>query len=151
MAKDKLRSLSRVRPADEHEMDSVMHAKQFEQRRAFDVLMEAQRYWSGMDRFRRERERNKNYNNGNQWGDIIEVDGKSMTEEEYIKSRGQVPLKNNLIRRLVRNVLGEYYKQNTEPICRARDKSENKLADCDNELLKYNNQLNRMRMMLARS
>jgi len=151
MAKDRLRSLSRVKPAEEHEMDSVKHAKQFEQRRAFDVLMEAQRYWSGMDRFRRERERNKNYHNGDQWGDIILVNGKSMTEEEYIKGRGQVPLKNNLIRRLVRNVLGEYYKQNSEPVCKARDENEQQIAECDNELLKYNSQLNRLRMVNART
>ena len=149
--REKIRRLSRVKPRESSEMDSVKHSKQFEGRRAFDVLMEAQRYWDAMGRFRRERERNKRYCNGDQWGDEIEYKGEFMTEEAYIKSRGQVPLKNNLIRRLVQNVLGEYYKQNSEPTCLARDPEEQQLAECDNELLKYNAQLNRMKMLLARS
>ena len=56
--------------------------------------------------FRTERRRNKDYAYGRQWNDVIEADGVRMTEEEYIYSQGNIPLKNNLIRRLVRNVLG---------------------------------------------
>ena len=106
MAEERLIPLSRIRP--EQEMDSVVASKQFGNRRAFSILMEAQQYWSNMSRFRRDRERNKRYAYGEQWKDIVVVDGNEMTEEEYIYSQGSVPLKNNLIRRLVRNVLGVY-------------------------------------------
>ncbi|MDE6770003.1 MAG: hypothetical protein K2J78_09805 [Muribaculaceae bacterium] len=58
--------------------------------------------------FRTDRRRNKDYAYGRQWNDIIEADGVRMTEEEYIFSQGNIPLKNNLIRRLVRNVLGVF-------------------------------------------
>lgn len=58
--------------------------------------------------FRTERKRNKDYAYGRQWNDVIAPGGVKMTEEEYIYSQGNVPLKNNLIRRLVRNVLGVF-------------------------------------------
>ena len=116
--------MSRIAPRKdcEDEMDSVVSdAQQFGDRRAFEVLMEAQYYWNQMDYFRKDRERNKRYTYGYQWDDMICVDGETMTEEEYIKRQGNVPLKNNLIRRLVRNVLGVYRSQSKEPVRRRQD------------------------------
>lgn len=103
--KTKLLRMSRIAPKSEHtaEIDTVAAERMhYGDRRAFEILMEAQYYWNQMDDFRRDRERNKRYTYGDQWDDIICVDGESMTEEEYIKRQGNVPLKNNLIRRLVR-------------------------------------------------
>ena len=123
--KGKLLPMSRIAPKKEQpEIDSVVAAKQFGSRRAFDILMEAQYYWNQMDQFRKDRERNKRYTYGYQWDDMICVDGKTMTEEEYIKMQGNVPLKNNLIRRLVRNVLGVYRSQSKETTCTALDRDE---------------------------
>ena len=132
-------------------MDSVAIAKQWGDRRAFDVLLEAQQFWDNMSRFRLDRERNKQYTYGNQWKDIISVDGKFMTEEEYIKSQGNVPLKNNLIRRLVRNVLGVYRSQAKEPTCTARDRDEQRLGETMSTILQCNMQINRMNELYARS
>lgn len=53
-----------------------------------------------------ERRRNKNYVFGNQWGDLMEVEGKLIREEDFLRLQGSLPLKNNLIRRIVRNVTG---------------------------------------------
>ena len=133
------------------EMDTVAESKRFGDRRAFDVLMEAQHYWDNMSRFRIERERNKRYNYGDQWMDVITVDGEQMTEEEYIRSQGNVPLKNNLIRRLVRNVLGVYRSQSKEPTCVARDRDEQKLSETMSTILQCNMQLNRMQEVYART
>lgn len=134
------------------EMDTVaFSAKHFGDRRAFDVLMEAQHYWNQMDDFRHDRERNKRYTYGFQWDDIICVDGKKMSEEDYIKTQGNVPLKNNLIRRLVRNVLGVYRSQMKEPTCTARDRDEQKLGETMSTILQCNMQLNRMNEVNARS
>ena len=149
MAKERINRLSRVRP--EMEMDTVAESKRFGDRRAFDVLMEAQHYWDNMSRFRIERERNKRYNYGDQWMDVITVDGEQMTEEEYIRSQGNVPLKNNLIRRLVRNVLGVYRSQSKEPTCVARDRDEQKLSETMSTILQCNMQLNRMQEVYART
>ena len=95
--KGKLLPMSRIAPKRNElsEIDTVASAKRYGDRRAFDILMEAQYYWNQMEDFRKDRERNKRYTYGFQWDDMICVDGKSMTEEEYIKSQGNVPLKNN--------------------------------------------------------
>ena len=96
----KLLPMSRIAPGrnDAAEIDTVVSAKRYGDRRAFDILMEAQYYWSQMDDFRKDRERNKRYTYGDQWDDEVVVDGHHMTESEYIMKQGSVPLKNNIIR-----------------------------------------------------
>lgn len=137
--------MSRVKPRKENEMDTVAFSKSFgDSKRAFDIVLEAQQHYDNMARFRKDRERCKRYTYGDQWKDIITVDGEDMTEEEYIKSEGQVPLKNNLIRRLVRNVLGVYRSQSKEPTCTARDRDEQKLGETMSTVLQCNMQRNRM-------
>ena len=144
--------MSRVRPKKEDEADSVAYSKARNgDRRTFDILMEAQGYWSNMDRFRKERRRNKKYTFGDQWSDIICVDGKQMTEEEYIKEQGNIPLVNNHIHRLVKQFLGVYRSQSKEPTCVARDREEQKLGEAMSTLLQYNMQLNEMQELNART
>ena len=152
-ADSRLLSMSRIAPRrDADEIDSVKSSKrEFSNRRAFGLLMEAQHYWNQMDEFRKERERNKRYTYGSQWDDKICVDGKEMTEEEYIKSQGNVPLKNNLIRRLVTSVLGVFRGQMKEPTCTARDRDEQELGETMSTILQCNMQLNRMQELNART
>ena len=148
---EKLLSMKKVRPLTE-EMDSIKESKKYGNRRAFDVLFQAQNCWDNMSRFRRDRERNKRYTYGDQWGDIIkDENGEYKTEEQYIKDQGSVPLKNNLIRRLVKNVLGVYRSQSKEPVCTARDRDEQSLGETMSTLLQYNMQTNRMSEIYARS
>jgi hypothetical protein len=149
----RLLSMSRVAPKrDTEEMDTViMSSQQSGDRRAFDILMEAQHYWNQMEDFRKDRERNKRYTYGFQWDDKICVDGETMTEEEYIKRQGNVPLKNNLIRRLVKSVLGVYRSQSKEPTCTARDRDEQKLGETMSTILQCNMQLNWMTEVYART
>lgn len=153
----RLHSMSRVgvgRAMRAQEMDTVARAKATEpddRSRALKILLEAQTYYQAMYRFRRERERNKRYVYGDQWSDIVCVNGKKMREEEYIMQQGNIPLKNNLMRRLVRNVIGVYRSQSTEPTCIARDRDEQKLGETMSTVLQYNMQLNRMNELYARS
>lgn len=146
---DKLIPLSKIRP--NRKMDSVAEAKQWGKKRAFDVLLQAQQYWFNMETFRRTRERNKQYAYGDQWKDHVIVDGLSMTEEEYIKMQGNVPLKNNLIRRLIRNVMGVYRGQSKEPTCTARDRDEQQLGETMSVILQCNAQVNRRTEIDART
>lgn len=150
MSKERIMRLSRVRP-EKVEMDSIAESKKRGERRAFDILMQAQHYWNCMDQFRKDRERNKQYCYGEQWKDLVEVDGETMTEEQYIIKQGNIPLKNNLIRRLVRNVLGVYRSQAKEPTCYARDRDEQKLGETMTTILQCNMQLNRMTELYART
>lgn len=135
-------------------MDTVARAKAMEpddRSRALGILLEVQTYYQAMYRFRQDRERNKRYVYGDQWSDIVCVNGKKMREEEYIMQQGNIPLKNNLMRRLVRNVIGTYRKQSTEPTCIARDRDEQKLGETMSTVLQYNMGLNRMSELYART
>lgn len=114
------------------------------------ILQEAQQYYSAMEKFRRDRDRAKRYTYGNQWSDLVTVDGVTMTEEEYIRRQGNIPLQTNLIRRLVRSVIGVYRGQSTEPVCFARDEDEQRYVETISTLLQYNFQLNQMTEMSAR-
>lgn len=137
------------KPAEE--LDSVKASQMDDRHRGMEVLWMAHRYYSNMDRFRKERRRNKKYCYGDQWSDMIKVDGKWITEEQYLLQQGNVPLKNNLIRRLVKNVLGVYRSQCKEPTCVARDRDEQKLGETMSSILQCNRQLNRMNEVDARS
>ena len=148
----KLRLIELNKITEPDESDSVAYSKAVRgDQRAFDVLFQAQACWNNMAKFRKERLRNHRYCYGEQWKDIINVDGKDMTEEEYIKEQGNIPLQNNLIRRLVRKVVGVYISQDKEPICIARDRDEQQLAETMTSVLQYNNQLNKMSKMNRRS
>ncbi len=116
-----------------------------------ELLAEASAYYMALEPFRKERLRNKRYNYGDQWSDRIEVDGRTVTEEQYIREQGCIPLKNNLIRRLVRNVTGVYNSRATEPVCVARDSGESRLGDTLTALLRYVMQVNRMSALYTRS
>lgn len=133
------------------ELDSVAYSKKTNNgNRAFDVIWEAQNNWLAMETFRQDRERNKNYTYGKQWEDYICVDGKRIREEDYIISRGNIPLKNNLIRRMVQAVLGVYRSQAKEPTCTARDRDEQKYGETMSTVLQCNMQLNRITEVNAR-
>lgn len=86
-----------------------------------NALYDAYYAWESLRDFREEAKRNAMYTFGNQWGDYVVVNGKKIKEEDYIKSQGKVPLKNNRVRSLVRNVLGQFSNNQTEPVCVARD------------------------------
>ena len=72
------------------------------------ILQEAREARDQLSEFRRQRNRCRDYTFGRQWNDLIEVNGRRIPEYEYIINEGNVPLKNNLIRRIVRNVLGVF-------------------------------------------
>lgn len=150
MALKKLTPLSRL-TVNRKQGVSLVKASPFGQdREAYDRLFQAQQCWDRLRDFREERERNKRYCYGKQWDDRIEVHGRSMTEGDFIKTWG-TPLKNNLIRRLVRTVVGAYRNQNKEPTCVARDRDEQQLGETMSTVLEYNWQLNKMNELNART
>lgn len=109
-----------------------------------DLLQRASACEASLRNFRAERERCKRFTYGDQWGDMIEDCGRRMTEAEYIRSQGNFPLKNNLIRRLVRNVLGVFRGKLKIPGVQATDAGSAGEADCINRLLAENAEANRL-------
>lgn len=156
-SKSKMRPLSAILIEDttikEKTSAALLNArsKQADKTRGLDIINEAQNYWYRMTSFRRKRQRCKNYTYGKQWGDVVCINGEMMTEEEYITRQGRTPLTNNLIRRLITQIIGVYRNQAKEPICTARDREEQRLGETMTVLLQYNMQVNSMTELLARS
>ena len=72
--------------------------------------------WRKMEPFRAERSRCKRYVYGEQWDDKIYDGTKWITEDALIRRQGQIPLKNNILRRILRNVVGLYRSQYKVPL-----------------------------------
>lgn len=147
--KQKLLPKSRLVKQDTADMDTVKYQKKMHQDKSLNVLFVGMQYWTNLDKFRRDRERNKKYCYGDQWQDRIPNPdtGGTMSEEEYIKKQGSIPLKNNLIRRLINNVCGVYLSQDKSPICKARDRQEQTLSETMSQALECNWELNGMSEM----
>lgn len=116
-----------------------------------ELLEDALRYWERMSGFRKERERCKRYTYGDQWCDVVVVDGERIREEDYIRRQGNMPLSNNLIRRLVRNVLGVFRSSWANPECECRDLKEDREIATMQKLLDYNLDINRMEEVYSRT
>ena len=105
----------------------------------------ARRAWEELESHRRGRSRNRDYTFGKQWNDSITLaDGRTVTEEQYLKEQGKVPLKNNLIRQLVKNVVGQFRSTQTQPVCVARDRREQPLGEILSSAMEYVYQHNRV-------
>ena len=80
-----------------------------------ELLQRAYAYWSAAADFRARRTRFKNYTYGKQWSDLVpDTDGRLLPEGDYARSRGHNPITNNLIRQLVKTVVGRYRTMSTE-------------------------------------
>lgn len=140
------------RPGPGNFAEKKMNGQKSEEPVMADALLaRAQNSWNAMSQYRRDRDRCKRFTYGDQWSDIVESSGGLMSEEAEMRIHGRTPLKNNLIRRLVRNVLGVFRDRYAQPACIARDGSESLQAMTMQKLLRYNAELNRMGEIYART
>ncbi len=73
------------------------------------VLRSAYNAWVKGGEFRRVRSRNKAFAYGRQWEDVVVNEhGVALTEYEHLQNRGCRPVTNNLIRQMVKSVVGRY-------------------------------------------
>ncbi len=86
-----------------------------------DTFSMASSAWNRLDAYRAERARCKRYVYGEQWDDEIDTAFGRMTERQFIRRQGQEPLKNNILRRILRNVVGLYRSQYKVPLIRQKE------------------------------
>lgn len=116
------------------------------------ILQEACSAWEALSHYRAQRTRNRNYTFGKQWCDPVELpDGRVVSEEHYLREQGKVPLKNNLIRQLIKSVLGQFRSAQTEPTCIARDRNEQQLGELMSSVMQYVYQHNRLNELDSRT
>lgn len=112
------------------------------------LLERFHRAWDNLSKFREDRDRSLRYIYGDQWSDQILYKGRLITEKNYIQSKGNIPLVNNVMRSLVNSVTGIYAKQDTEPVCFARNRDQQMVGNMMTTALQCNWQINKMPILL---
>lgn len=95
------------------------------------LLEECRRWWESLADARERRRRSRKYYRGDQWSDEM-VDpetGRWITEETHLMNQGKVPLKQNRIRTLVANLLGQYRTNPTKAVVVARGREDATLTE----------------------
>jgi len=76
------------------------------------ILHKAYAAWNGANRLRLKRQRNKRFTYGDQWSDTISTaTGGIITEHDAFLKGGTPPQTNNLIRQMVKTIVGRYRKE----------------------------------------
>lgn len=130
-----------------------MTGKEFEcTKDSLDILTYAGQCNDSMYSYRVQADRSADYYKGKQWGDPVVMKDcfgcvKTITEEDYIKSQGRPALKHNLIRPIVRNVVGQFRSAPYKSIVYSSDEGGQAAADQMsvklNDVLRYNDSVER--------
>lgn len=100
--------------------------------------------WQTGDVFRRNRARAFRFTYVDQLSDPIVVDGKRMTQREYLLKTGNVALQTNQMKSKVETMEGVVVKEALEPVCMARDRDEQQYGEVMTATLQANCTKNKM-------
>lgn len=89
-----------------------------------ELLKHSEHLWMNLAPFREQRRRGNRFYDGDQWGDIITVNGKTMTYREYLLATGNFVIQTNQIKNRVDTIAGIRVKEKTDPVCQAIDRDE---------------------------
>lgn len=112
------------------------------------LLQQFYTLWNNLDPARRRRARAMRFVYGDQWGDLITVKGKTMTQRDYITSVGNVALQTNQLKKIVNTISGAYVKEQNEPVCKARAREEQIYGELMTTAMQTNWQINDMPLIL---
>jgi hypothetical protein len=95
------------------------------------LLTLASQYWDSASAFRLRRRRARMYYRGDQWGELIynSITKTITTEAQYLRDQGRIPFKQNIIRTLVKNVVGQYRSNPSKSSVIARDRDDAMLSE----------------------
>lgn len=147
-------TLSRVMPTSGKTFDTVRRRKERQsgKKTDYELLQRCWQAWNNLEAVRMVRDRAKRYCYGDQWGDTVRVYKNGyyydMTEREYLKRKGSVPLSNNVMVSILNTLVGMYAKQGTEPVCFARTRSSQSLSDMMSATMQCNWQNTQMEILL---
>lgn len=150
--KSKILTLSKVMP--KKMPHNSVRARQERQNcgQDMELLERCRQAWNNLSGVRETRERVKNYCYGDQWGDRVKVYENGycmeMTEREYMKRKGTVPLSNNIMSSILISIVGMYARQGTEPVCFARTHDAQWLSDMMSATMQCNWQNTQMENLL---
>ena len=100
------------------------------------VLGAAYQAWSAGSALRQSRLRNKRFTYGDQWSDVTtDASGRQVTEWQRYSENGPAPITNNLIRQLVKTVVGRYRSQVIDKESSSDVARDNQLDELDSRAL----------------
>lgn len=134
----------RVRPSQNVNSSSAAVRKEG---KCYDVLQKFSKYWSSLEVARRKMRRSVMYAYEDQWGDLVKDPETDLliTESNLIKKNGKVPLKNNMISPILKNIDGQFRNNATQSICTVRDQKEAKIGEMMSIAVEYVHDLNELR------
>lgn len=136
------------RKATPAEMDSVKVRSGLTGReRDVQLLERCSALWENLSEAREKRARSTRFAYGDQWADIIEVNGKKMTQREYLMKTGNVVLQTNQIKNKIETIVGTLIKEQNEPVCNALDNDEQQYGEIMTNALQANCDKNRITML----
>lgn len=94
-----------------------------------ELLMRCEALHLKLDKFRKDRARTKRYAYDDQWSDYITVNGRTMTQKEYLMKTGNVVLQSNQIKGKFESIIGLMVSEQNEPVVSARAKKEQPFAE----------------------
>lgn len=115
--------------------------------KCYDILQQFSKYWSSLEAARRKMRRSVMYAYEDQWGDLVKDPETDLliTESNLIKKNGKVPLKNNMISPILKNIDGQFRNNATQSICTVRDQKEAKIGEMMSIAVEYVHDLNELR------
>jgi hypothetical protein len=118
-------------------------------RRADEKLQNAYFYWEKLEGFRRRRKKCRDFYCGNHWNDTMKDPdtGDTITMEDYIKKQNMVPIKQNIIRQHVKNLLGQFIENDFKSIVVARHREDQQLSEMMSKTLEAALQLNKTHLL----
>lgn len=131
-------------------MDSVKYRKKklgIDKETDQQLLIRCETLWNNLYEYREQRARGMRFTYGDQWSDYITVNGKTMTQREYVTLQGNVALQSNQIATKVNTIAGLMVKEQNEPVCYARDRKEQQYGELLTQALLANSNKNKMNIL----
>lgn len=131
-------------------MDTVkVRQKEVGKEKDIQLLERCNWLWDNLSDLRENGARVNRFAYGDQWGDMIVVNGKRMTMREYLMKQGNVVLQTNQVKNKIDTIVGVVIKEQNEPICNARDRDEQQYGQILTEALQANCYKNKMEVLYA--
>lgn len=114
-------------------------------RQAYDIIIKGQQYWDKLLAFRDRRRKCVDFYSGKHWNDTMQDPdnpSKTITMEQYIRNQNMVPIKQNMIRQHIKNLLGQFIENDFKSIVVARNREDQKLSEMMSKTLEAALQLN---------
>lgn len=112
---------------------------------ADEKLQNAYFYWEKLLDFRRRRRKCVDFYSGKHWNDLMrdpDNENQFITMEQYIQRQNMVPIKQNIIRQHIKNLLGQFIENDFKSIVIARNREDQSLGEMMSKTLEAALQLN---------